>query len=333
MPAFLPEIVAAHRRMAAEDRRDPDELLARALAFETAPPKPFADALVAAGRRVGTARIADAVGAAEAVGPVGAVGTHGLAVIAEVKRRSPSKGPLAPDLDPAGVARDYASGGAACLSVLTDEEFFGGSTADLEAAREASGLPVLRKDFTVAPADVCDARLMGADAVLLIVAALSDAELAALHELAGRVGLDALVEVHDEAELDRALALGPRLVGVNQRDLTTFEVDPSRAERLATRIPTGVVAVAESAVRGPDDARRLADAGYDAVLVGESVVTSGDRTTAVRALCGHPLGRRDQTAERQDRRARRDQRDQGVLRVREGGPSASSLLDAEPARG
>ncbi len=307
MPAFLPEIVAAHRRIAAGDLRDPDELLARAL--EGAAPRPFADALVAAGLRVGTA------------------GTAGLAVIAEVKRRSPSKGPLAPDLDPTGVARAYASGGAACLSVLTDEEFFGGRVADLVAARDASGLPVLRKDFTVGPADVCDARLMGADAVLLIVAALSDAELVALHELAARTGLDALVEVHDEAELDRALVLGPRLVGVNQRDLTTFEVDPSRAERLAARIPPEVVAVAESAVRGPDDARRLADAGYDAVLVGESVVVSGDRAAAVRALCGHPLGRRDQAADRRDRR------DQGDLRRHGGGPSAASLLDAEPARG
>jgi indole-3-glycerol phosphate synthase len=269
VPAFLPEIVAAHRRMVADDRRDPGELLARAL--EAPPPRPFADALVAAGRTAGP---------------------RGLAVIAELKRRSPSKGPLAPDLDPAGVAGEYASGGAACLSVLTDEEFFGGSAADLAAARDASGLPVLRKDFTLGPGDVCDARLMGADAVLLIVAALADDELAALHELAGRAGLDALVEVHDEAELERALALGPRLIGVNQRDLTTFDVDPARAERLAGRIPPEVVAVAESAIRGADDARRLAGTGYDAVLVGESVVTSGDRAAAVRALQGHPVGER-----------------------------------------
>ena len=272
MPAFLPEIVAAHRRMAADDRRDPAELLARAL--ETPAPRPFAGALAAA------------LAAGRTTGP------HGLAVIAEVKRRSPSKGPLAPDLDPAGAAREYARGGAACLSVLTDEQFFGGSAADLAAARDASRLPVLRKDFTVGPRDVCDARLMGADAVLLIVAALADDELSALHELAGRAGLDALVEVHDEGELERALALGPRLVGVNQRDLTTFDADPARAERLAARIPPEVVAVAESAIRGADDARRLADAGYDAVLVGESLVTSGDRTAAVRALRGHPVGER-----------------------------------------
>ena len=207
-----------------------------------------------------------------------------LAVIAEVKRRSPSKGALAPDLDPAGLAARYAAGGARCLSVLTDEEFFGGSAADLRAAREAVALPVLRKDFTVGPADVLDALLMGADAVLLIVAALDDEELASLHALAVEVGLDALVEVHDEAELDRALAVGATLVGVNQRDLVTFEVDTARAVRLAPQMPEGVVRVAESGVRGPDDAAQLAAAGYHAVLVGESLVTSGDPEAATAAL-------------------------------------------------
>ncbi|MGH8989343.1 MAG: indole-3-glycerol phosphate synthase TrpC [Acidimicrobiales bacterium] len=281
MPAFLPDIVAAHRRMAAGDLRDPQELLARAL--ELPPARPFADALLA--------------GAPPETGAgAGAPDQHGLAVIAEVKRRSPSRGLLAPDLDPAGVAREYSRGGAACLSVLTDEQYFGGSAADLVAARDASGLPVLRKDFTIGPRDVCDARLMGADAVLLIVAALSDHELEALHGLAGRVGLEALVEVHDEAELERALALGARLVGVNQRDLSTFEVDPGRAERLARRIPPDVVAVAESGVGGPDDARRLASAGYDAVLVGESAVTSSDCAAAVRALRDHPVSRRGSRA-------------------------------------
>ena len=155
-----------------------------------------------------------------------------LAVIAEVKRRSPSKGPLDAGLDPAAVAADYEAGGAACVSVLTDEEFFGGSPADLAAARSACGLPVLRKDFTVSRADVCDARLMGADAVLLIVAALSDDELSSFLGLAQELSLDALVEVHDEAELERALDAGAELVGVNQRDLTTFAVDPERAARL-----------------------------------------------------------------------------------------------------
>ncbi len=270
MPAYLPEIVAAHRRTAAADPRDLGELVARAL--EAPPPRPFAQALRSS--------------------------AAGLAVIAEVKRRSPSKGVLAAGLDPAAVARAYAGGGAACLSVLTDEAFFGGNAGDLAAARSASGLPVLRKDFTVAPADVCDARLMGADAVLLIVAALSQDELASLYELAGRLGLDVLVEVHDEAELERALALGPRLVGVNQRDLATFELDPLRAVRLASEIPPGAVAVAESGIRGPDDARRLAGAGYDAILVGESVVTSDDPSAAVRALCGHPVTSRGASAGR-----------------------------------
>jgi indole-3-glycerol phosphate synthase len=201
-----------------------------------------------------------------------------------VKRRSPSKGDLAADLDPAALAQAYERGGAACLSVLTDGEFFGGSPDDLRAARAATRVPVLRKDFTVSPADVCDARIMGADAVLLIAAALDDDELADLHTLAVDVGLDALVEVHDEAELDRALAAGAHLVGVNQRDLVTFEVDHERAARVGAAIPPTVVRVAESGVRGPDDAATLAAAGFDAVLVGELLVTSGDPAGAIELL-------------------------------------------------
>jgi indole-3-glycerol phosphate synthase len=270
VPAFLAEIVAAHRRTVAADERDLDELVARAR--DAAPARSFTAALLG--------RDTDLDGAPS------------LAVIAEVKRRSPSRGDIAVALDPAEVATAYEAGGAACLSVLTDGEFFGGSAADLVAAREATRLPVLRKDFTVGPSDVCDARLMGADAVLLIVAALTDAELASLHALAAHVGMDALVEVHDEEELDRALTLQPRLIGVNQRDLTTFEVDGTRAERIASRIPPEVVSVAESGIRLPGDARRLADAGFDAVLVGESVVTSGDPAAAVRAMRGHPVRRR-----------------------------------------
>ena len=210
-------------------------------------------------------------------------------MVAEVKRRSPSKGDLDPGLDPAQLAGRYAEGGATCLSVLTDVEFFGGSAEDLVAARHACTLPVLRKDFTLAPGDVYDARLMGADAVLLIAAALDDAMLAELHALSVAIGLDALVEVHDEDELARALGIGARLVGVNQRDLTTFEVDHERARRLAGSIPAGVVAVAESGVRDAEDARRLADAGYDAVLVGETLVRSPDRAAAVAGLCGLPV--------------------------------------------
>jgi indole-3-glycerol phosphate synthase len=219
----------------------------------------------------------------------------GLSCIAEIKRRSPSKGDLCPDLQPELVAKEYVAGGASCLSVLTDEQYFGGCVEDLRAAREASGLPVLRKDFTVAEVDVVDARLMGADAVLLIVAALSDDELARFHARASTLGVAALVEVHDAEELDRALDAGARLVGVNQRDLHTFTVDADRARDLAARIPADVVAVAESGIRNDDDARRLADAGYDAILVGETLVRSADRPAALRALIGTPVTSRGTT--------------------------------------
>jgi indole-3-glycerol phosphate synthase len=262
---YLTGILATHRARAAADGRRLDELVAQA---QCAPPtRPFAG------------RLSGRPGAE-------------LAVIGEVKRRSPSKGVLDSGLDPAETAADYEVGGAACVSVLTDEEFFGGSAADLAAVRAACGLPVLRKDFTVSAADVCDARLMGADAVLLIVAALSDQELRNLRTLARELSLDALVEVHDEAEIARALDAGAELVGVNQRDLTTFEVDHERAERLVALIPAEVVAVAESGIRGAPDARRLADSGYQAVLVGESLVRAPDRRAAVRALAGHRVGAR-----------------------------------------
>ncbi len=252
---YLDGILAAHRERAADDLRQPAELLDQARAAPA--PRGFRAALAAA---------------------------TGVALVAEVKRRSPSKGDLAPDLDPAALAAAYERGGAACLSVLTDRPHFGGSPDDLAAARAATGLPTLRKDFTVCELDVCDARLMGADAVLLIVAALDDPELSALSQLAREVGLDAMVEVHDEAEAERALAAGADLVGVNQRDLTTFAVDPRRAIALAAHLPAGVVRVAESGIGGPDDLPGLADAGYDAVLVGESLVTAADPECAARAL-------------------------------------------------
>ncbi|HEX2577654.1 MAG TPA: indole-3-glycerol phosphate synthase TrpC [Aquihabitans sp.] len=259
MATYLDRIVAAHREAAAADARPLADLRTRAA--EAPPARGFGAALAAA---------------------------SGLAVIAEVKRRSPSKGPLAPDLDPAALAARYASGGATCLSVLTDREWFGGSPEDLAAARGAVHLPVLRKDFTVSERDVLDARAMGADAVLLIAAVLDDAELRAFSELAAEVGLDALVEIHDEAELERALAVGSTLVGVNQRDLVTFEVDTDRAVRMAPQMPAEVVRVAESGVRGVDDATRLADAGFHAVLVGESLVTAGDPAAGVAALRAVP---------------------------------------------
>ncbi|MGH9119462.1 MAG: indole-3-glycerol phosphate synthase TrpC [Acidimicrobiales bacterium] len=262
---YLDRILQHKRWRAATDRRDTGALATEAAAAPR--PRGFARALTA---------VAEA---------------GELEVIAEIKRRSPVKGDLAPDLEPAEMAAAYAAGGAACLSVLTDVEFFGGSFHDLADARDGAGpgIPLLRKDFTVSPNDVADTRIVGADAVLLIAAALDDAELVELLGLAIGLGLDALVEVHDEAELDRAVAAGAILVGVNQRDLETFAVDPSRAARLAPRMPDGVVRVAESGITGPDDARRLADAGYHAVLVGEALVRSADPAAAVAELRTAPV--------------------------------------------
>ncbi|MFI5047704.1 MAG: indole-3-glycerol phosphate synthase TrpC [Acidimicrobiia bacterium] len=208
-----------------------------------------------------------------------------VAVIAEIKRRSPSKGDLAPDLDPATTAAAYGDGGAACVSVLTDGHYFGGAVGDLDAARGAVDIPVLRKDFTIDEVQVFETRAVGADAILLIVAALpDDAHLADLHALATEIGLGVLVETHDDAELDRALRAGARVVGVNARDLGTFEEDLAIGERLAKVIPPDVIAVAESAIRSTDDAARMADAGFDAVLVGEMLVRADDPTTTVREL-------------------------------------------------
>jgi indole-3-glycerol phosphate synthase len=254
---YLDNILAAHRAAATADQRKLGPLLDEARAMP--PTRPFVAALVEAA-------------------------PGGLAVIAEIKRRSPSKGPIDAGLDPAALAARYEDGGAACLSVLTDADHFDGSPEDLRAARAAVAVPVLRKDFTVSALDVVDARLMGADAVLLIAAALDDVELRDLHDLAGELGLGALVEVHDEAELARAVSVGAALIGVNQRDLVTFEVDTARAVRIAPLMPDGVVRVAESGIRGPEDATPLRAAGYHAVLVGESLVRSQNPSAAVRAL-------------------------------------------------
>jgi indole-3-glycerol phosphate synthase len=262
MPTYLADILVAHRLRAGADHRDPAQLAAQAASL--APARDFAGALTGGG----------------------------LACIAEIKRRSPSKGDLDLELQPDVVAKEYRAGGAACLSVLTDEAHFAGSVVDLQQARQASELPVLRKDFTVQEADVIDARLMGADAVLLIVAALNDEELARFLARAADLGLAALVEVHDEPEMHRALHAGARLIGVNQRDLRTFAVDHERACALAALIPSGVVAVAESGIRDQEDARRLAEAGYDAVLVGETLVRAADRSAELRRLIGHPVGSR-----------------------------------------
>jgi indole-3-glycerol phosphate synthase len=256
---YLDDIVAAHRERAKKQRYSVHEL--KGYALEEGPIRPFGQALVDA---------------------------EGLAVIAEVKRRSPSKGELASDLDVRRLAGAYQLGGATCVSVLTDKQFFGGSRRDLGDVREGCSLPVLRKDFTVCEEDVCEARWFGADAVLLIVAILDDHQLKAFHDLASWLGIDALVEVHDDAELDRALAAGATMIGVNQRDLSTFEVDTRRAVRIGEHIPDGVVKVAESGIAGPADAARLREAGYDAILVGESLVTSPDPAAAVRELRSAP---------------------------------------------
>jgi indole-3-glycerol phosphate synthase len=206
------------------------------------------------------------------------------AIIAEVKKASPSKGLLAAEFDPASISRSYEEGGAAALSVLTDEKHFLGSLSDLESARAAVRLPVLRKDFTIDPYHVHQAAAHGADATLLIAAILSERQLRDFRELAERYRMAALVEVHDEEELAPAVASGARLIGVNNRDLHTFEVNLGTALRLAETIPAGVVRVAESGIHSGGDIERLRAAGYQAFLVGEHLMKSGDPAAALRAL-------------------------------------------------
>jgi indole-3-glycerol phosphate synthase len=208
----------------------------------------------------------------------------GVALIAEVKKASPSAGVIREDFDPVRIARAYERGGAACVSVLTDRRFFQGEPAYLTQVRGAVGLPVLRKDFLLDELQVVEARALGADAVLLIVAALDAARLAGLLSAARDLGMDALVEVHDEPQLEAALSAGARLIGVNNRDLRTFEVDLGVTERLAPRVPEGVVLVAESGIRTPADVARLADCGVKAVLVGETLMRADDIAAATHTL-------------------------------------------------
>jgi indole-3-glycerol phosphate synthase len=254
---YLDKILAQHREIAEADNRDLDVLIDKSMSAPA--PRGFASRL----RQDST---------------------NNLAVIAEIKRRSPSRGSLNSELDPTLIAQSYEEGGASCLSVLTDADFFGGSVSDLQQARLSVNLPVLRKDFTVSRHDICDTRIMGADCVLLIAAALSKSELTEFFKFSIELGLDALVEVHDETELILAIESGATLIGVNQRDLHTFQVDHQRAVRMAAMIPTNVVRVAESGVKTRDDAQSLRDAGYDAVLVGESLVTSNNISNSVREL-------------------------------------------------
>ena len=208
----------------------------------------------------------------------------GVAVIAEVKRSSPSKGRLAEIADPADLAGDYAAGGARAISVLTEGRWFGGSLDDLAAVRAAVNVPVLRKDFVVSSYQVHEARAHGADLVLLIVAALEQNVLVGLLERIESLGMTALVEVHTEEEADRALEAGAQVIGVNARDLRTLEVDRSVFERIAPGLPSSVVKIAESGVRGPHDLIRYASAGADAVLVGEGLVTQKSPREAVAEL-------------------------------------------------
>jgi indole-3-glycerol phosphate synthase len=265
----LDEILAAKRAELALLQESEARATLRRAAFSAPPARDFAGAL----------RRADGL----------------LAVVAEIKRRSPSKGALAPTLEAAPTAEAYEEGGAACLSVLTDGAFFGGSVSDLQEARAAAWrTPVLRKDFTIDPDQVYETRGIGADALLLIIAAVSDDSLLAdLANLAFELSLSVVVEVHDPAELDRAMKLQPAIVGVNARDLGSFREDLAVGEDLVAKLPPDVIAVAESAIRVPDDARRMAEAGFDAVLVGEALVRSDDPSGLVRELAAiptHPRG-------------------------------------------
>jgi indole-3-glycerol phosphate synthase len=218
----------------------------------------------------------------------------GVCVIAEVKRHSPSAGELAEVADPSWLAREYEAGGATAISVLTEGRHFRGSLDDLVTVKRSVDIPVLRKDFVVTPYQVWEARAFGADMVLLIVAALDQNALVALHERVESLGMTALVEIHDEEELDRAVDAGARVVGVNARDLKTLEVDREVFARLAPRLPDHVLTVAESGVRGPHDLLAYAAAGADAVLVGEGLVTHKDPRQAVAdlvAAAAHPAAR------------------------------------------
>ena len=256
---YLDSIVAAHRQRAAQDGRDWRQrtITASGASFEKA---------LREHRGLGNA------------------------VIAEVKRSSPSKGALNVDLDPVDLARAYVAGGASAISVLTDVNHFGGSVADLVAVRHAVNVPILRKDFTVSVNDVLDTAEMGATCVLLIVAALTQNELHEFFHVAREIGLDALVEVHDELEAARAIEMGATMIGVNQRDLHTFEVDAERAQRVAASLPGDVVRVAESGFHRSSAVKEAAAAGFDAVLVGEAFVTSNDPAAMVRSFVGFDIG-------------------------------------------
>lgn len=206
------------------------------------------------------------------------------AIISEIKKASPSKGVLCEDFQPASIAQTYVQGGASALSVLTDADFFQGSLNDLKVARSVAPVPVLRKDFTIDELDILEAAAAGADAILLIAAILTRDQMEQFRKLAAQYQLSVLVEVHDEEELDRAMESGAGIIGVNNRNLRTFEVRLETSELLAARLPEQVVKVAESGIHGPDDVRRLSGAGFHAFLVGEHLMKSPDPAAALRAL-------------------------------------------------
>lgn len=213
-----------------------------------------------------------------------ALSAPGISLIAEIKRASPSSGELCSDLQPANLAKTYVSNGAAACSVLTDTRFFGGHLTDLEAVRQAVNVPLLRKDFIIDPYQLYEARVAGADAILLIVAVLDDTVLGDLQNLARDLGLAALVEVHNRQELDRALKVGPDIIGVNNRNLHTFEVDLKTTESLRAYVPADSLLVAESGIHTQDDVARLRDTGVNAMLVGTALVTASDTASTVRHL-------------------------------------------------
>ncbi len=216
-----------------------------------------------------------------------AVGQPGrLCLIAEIKKASPSRGVIRADFDPAAIARSYADGGASAISVLTDAKYFQGDVAHLVQARDESGLPVLRKDFIIDEYQIWESAAIGADAALLIVAALDAGQLKDYLQLAGEVGLDALVEAHDAAEIETALDAGAEIVGINNRDLRTFKTDIETTLRLAERIPNDRVTVSESGIHTREDAQKVRDAGANAILVGEALMTCDDVSGKIRELIG-----------------------------------------------